>query len=373
MTNQKSKPKSTSTKKAKRIVLDSAFVLSKSDNFFTYLEYVSIFDNREKKKNRPILFSGGKKSGHFFTEDSKLYITPREQELIDKGMALNRSANKWDSLSSRIVKNYQYYQPNSQDFLHRALIRRYQNIRQAIENGSKALANQWSLVKLWNFSLIGAIIFGMFSMTLIYRFLGPGALAGRVVDNNNQPAAVVQAAGTLSDTSKVLGASAMKDDNDTGDISEYVTEVTNDLENSKKDEFEKKVRSMVKGYPIEDMLPYILNKDQIVAAFLIGIARKESSWGVHVPLLEGQDCYNYWGYRGQRKLMGTGGHTCFNSRKDAVDTVAKRLEWLIKNQNRNTPDKMVIWKCGSACNKDNPEAVRKWISDVNLYFNKLNK
>lgn len=70
--------------------------------------------------------------------------------------------------------------------------------------------------------------------------------------------------------------------------------------------------------------------------------------------------------------MGTGGHTCFNSRKDAVDTVAKRIDFLVNNKKLNTPAKMVIWKCGSNCKATGGEAAaRKWISDVSLYFDKL--
>jgi hypothetical protein len=34
---------------------------------------------------------------------------------------------------------------------------------------------------------------------------------------------------------------------------------------------------------------------------------------------------------------------------------------------------MVVWKCGSDCEATGGEAAaRKWISDVSLYFNKLN-
>jgi hypothetical protein len=53
--------------------------------------------------------------------------------------------------------------------------------------------------------------------------------------------------------------------------------------------------------------------------------------------------------------------------------VAKRIETLVKKYDRNTPAKMVVWKCGSDCEATGGEAAaRKWISDVSLYFNKLN-
>ena len=133
-----------------------------------------------------------------------------------------------------------------------------------------------------------------------------------------------------------------------------------------------KVREMVKGYPIEAMLPYIFEKDRMTASFLIGIAKKESNWGKRIPVLDGQDCFNYWGYRGVRRMMGSGGHTCFNSRKDAVDTVAVRLDKLINSEKLNTPEKLVVWKCGYSCAGHSRESVRKWISDVDMYFSLAN-
>ena len=137
------------------------------------------------------------------------------------------------------------------------------------------------------------------------------------------------------------------------------------------EEYRAKITGMVGGYPIEEMLPYIFEKDRTVAAFLIGIAKKESNWGKRVPVLDSQDCFNYWGYRGVRRLMGTGGHTCFNSRKDAVDTVAKRIEKLVYSQKLNTPEKMILWKCGFSCEGHSRESVKKWISDVSMYFSQL--
>ena len=70
-------------------------------------------------------------------------------------------------------------------------------------------------------------------------------------------------------------------------------------------------------------------------------------------------------------MMGTGGHTCFNSRQDAVDTVAKRLERLIHSEQLNTPEKLVVWKCGFSCQGHSRESVRKWIADVDMYYSKF--
>jgi hypothetical protein len=136
---------------------------------------------------------------------------------------------------------------------------------------------------------------------------------------------------------------------------------------------ELEIRDMVKGYPIEDMAPYIADQDQNVAAFLVSIAKKESNWGKRVPVLDGRNCYNYWGYRGKSEEMGTGGHTCFKNRKEAVTKVAKRIETLVKEQKLDTPAEMIVWKCGSDCSGHSPGSVSKWISDVSYYFQKFKK
>jgi len=134
---------------------------------------------------------------------------------------------------------------------------------------------------------------------------------------------------------------------------------------------ESRISKMVAGYPIENMTRYIAAKDEKVAAFMISIAKKESDWGKKVPLLNGRDCYNYWGYREKRERMGTDGHTCFNNPRDAVNTVASRIDKLVYENKLDTPRKMVVWKCGSSCAGQNPKSVNKWISDVNWYFQKL--
>lgn len=221
-------------------------------------------------------------------------------------------------------------------------------------------------VKMWNMSIASALIFGMFLMTFIYRYLGQGAAAGS----------------NKAKTEIVLGESDTKENEEKDkkkreETADYVTDIMENYQkisgDKEKKQLEEEMKKMVKGYPIEKMVPFIAQEDKTVAAFMIGIAKKESSWGKHVPVLNGEDCYNYWGYRGKRKRMGTGGHTCFDSPEDAVKTVAKRLSFLVSSEKRNTPGKMVeVWKCGYDCSWDNPAAVKKWVSDVDYYFKKFN-
>ncbi|NTW13520.1 MAG: hypothetical protein HGA31_00625 [Candidatus Moranbacteria bacterium] len=203
--------------------------------------------------------------------------------------------------------------------------------------------------------LVGAMALGMVSALLLQHSFGNGAQAEEAnIVYVQQPAQqpLVDSGTSVFDTEQLLAELAAEDP-DTK-------------------EFETRVRKMVAGYPIEDMVPEIVKQDRTVAMFLVAIAKKESNWGVRVPVLDGQDCYNYWGYRGIRKLMGTGGHTCFNSREDAVSTVGKRLETLIVNNHIDTPQELIIWKCGSSCAAHSSYSVQKWISDVELYYDKLN-
>ncbi len=128
--------------------------------------------------------------------------------------------------------------------------------------------------------------------------------------------------------------------------------------------------NLVKDYPLALMTSEIAKQDKKVAAFLIAIAKKESNWGRHSPKKNGEDCYNYWGYRGGYNATASG-YSCFDSPSQAVEVVGERIENLIK-QGIDTPEKMIVWKCGRDCSWDNPMAVRKWVSDVSAYYHKLN-
>lgn len=210
-------------------------------------------------------------------------------------------------------------------------------------------------------SLVAGVSFGMISMSILQEWSANDVQAG----DQSKKVAVAEPS-TNDDTQLVRELSQdMKYEPNDDLFLQFFNE-------SEKEEYRKQISELVRGYPIEAMLPYILDKDRVVAAFLIGIAKKESNWGKHIPVLDGQDCFNYWGYRGVRRLMGTGGHTCFNSRKDAVDTVAQRIESLVYSSKLDTPAKMIIWKCGYSCDGHSRESVRKWIADVDTYFEQLN-
>lgn len=127
---------------------------------------------------------------------------------------------------------------------------------------------------------------------------------------------------------------------------------------------------MLSGSPMEDMVPAISKKNKEVASFLIAIAKKESDWGKHSPSKDGRDCFNYWGYRGTYNQTDSG-YSCFDNPEQAVETVGGRIQELI-DRDINTPERMIIWKCGSSCAGHDPHSVKKWIADISLYYKKLN-
>jgi hypothetical protein len=230
-------------------------------------------------------------------------------------------------------------------------------------------ASPLRVLKPSRLALLAAVVLGMAMTHAVERFVNRNASA----DASSQVAGV--STDTPSDALKNMSSEELLSlaNADTSEEKPFELEILSQfIDEGKQDKFEAEVRHMVAGYPIESMLPFIFEKDRITATFLIGIAKKESNWGRRVPVLDGQDCYNYWGFREKRRLMGTGGHTCFNGKKDAVDSVSKRIESLIYDYERNTPEKMIIWKCGYTCAGHSPESVRKWISDVEGYYNALN-
>lgn len=139
-----------------------------------------------------------------------------------------------------------------------------------------------------------------------------------------------------------------------------------------KENLKKELGILVKGHPIEGMIPYIVERDKKTAAYLIGIAKKESNWGKRKPVLNGEDCYNYWGFRAKRERMGSGGHTCFDTPKEAVDVISKRIDQIIERNDVESAEDMLVWKCGSDCSVTGGQAAAdKWAVDVDMYAKEI--
>lgn len=143
-------------------------------------------------------------------------------------------------------------------------------------------------------------------------------------------------------------------------------------EEIEKEALNEQLKKILEGTPMEEMVEHIANQPRIVAAYLVGIALKESSLGEHSPKKNGAHCYNYWGYKGSINPTG-GGYACFSSAQEAVEIVGKKLEKLAIEQKKDSPSKMVTtWKCGTSCQTHSPQSVSKWVSDVSKYYYQIN-
>jgi len=151
---------------------------------------------------------------------------------------------------------------------------------------------------------------------------------------------------------------------------EIIMNLLGKIEEARAEEFEAEILRYIKGRPMEAMAPYIAKQPPIVAAFIVGIAMKESKFGLYAPHSSGRDCYNYWGYKGRENTTASG-YSCFNSPEHAIQVVGKKINSLVARGISN-PAQMISWKCGRTCSWDNPENVRKWIADVGIYFHKIN-
>jgi hypothetical protein len=152
-------------------------------------------------------------------------------------------------------------------------------------------------------------------------------------------------------------------------VSKLKLKKQNNEENDSPQQFAQKLYEVVGDAPIKEMIPFISRRNEKVAAFLVGIAKKESSLGFASPSKDGQDCYNYWGYKGSAGRGSSLGYACFASAEEAIEIVGNRIEVLI-NKNRTTPARMVdTWKCGVSCAGD--AGAPGWVSTVALYFNKI--
>jgi hypothetical protein len=147
-----------------------------------------------------------------------------------------------------------------------------------------------------------------------------------------------------------------------------MTEKIKEKAEEENDPQDKKIEDILAGYPMEKMVVAINKKDKETAAFLVAIAKKESDWGKHSPSKGGRDCFNYWGYKGGYNPVQ--GYSCFDSPEHAVEVVGGRIDTLT-DKGLNTPEKMVVWKCGSSCSWDRPEAVRSWIGTIRTYWSQL--
>lgn len=194
--------------------------------------------------------------------------------------------------------------------------------------------------------------------------------------------------GMLSKEQVVFAKDTEEGVNDQVDFSEIMNQNPEDIIQDIIDEAEAKIKEaeeeerqrkfaeelavMLEGHPMAEMAEEIAKQDKTVAALIVGIGKKESNWGKRSPWKDGQDCFNYWGYKTSGTRGQALGHACFGSREEAVQTIAKRIDTLVYEYKRDTPAKIVVWKCGSSCAATGGQAAaNKWISDVQIYFDQV--
>jgi hypothetical protein len=253
---------------------------------------------------------------------------------------------------------------------------RYRKISSQIEKSREIAAKSWRETKelaytsknklkghIWEKQdLYLPVLIAVLIMSLV--FLSQTAFSKTLDKTNNLPiedSYKVKLIGTNINPGKTKVCSV--------DNPEYQKKLKN-IEKSSDQGLKEDVTAIVKNTPMSAMVEAISQKSRPVAAFIVGIAMKESKFGVYSPKLAGRDCYNYWGFKGGGKTT-SGGYSCFGSPEQAVDAVGGKIEKMVAKGVR-TPAQAISWKCGSSCAGHGAENVRKWISDVAINFNKIN-
>lgn len=137
-------------------------------------------------------------------------------------------------------------------------------------------------------------------------------------------------------------------------------------------DFSLELQAIVRGFPIETMVQTIAEYDRDIAGLIVGIGKKESNWGKRTPKLSGEECFNFWGYRGSGdRGLTADGYGCWTVPERAVRAIGDRLTNLRDLRASADPARMVVWKCGRSCASHSPESVAKWIADVNLYYREI--
>jgi hypothetical protein len=233
----------------------------------------------------------------------------------------------------------------------------------------------WGLFDSWPIFMLGNKKFYtcLFTIILLFSY-------STYFFQKNYSTAIGPGIDSAASKGKVLGASFAKVLSDEQANNEPALKLADEtviinllekIKEEKEGEFEKEILAYLKGKPMENMAPYIAKQPRTVAAFIVGIAMKESKFGLYAPHdASGNDCHNYWGYRGLENTTASG-YSCFATPEQAIHAVGKRIAKLV-DQGASNPSEMVVWKCGASCSWDNPENVRKWISDVGINFYKIN-
>lgn len=384
------RPRKKKRLESQRTHCDSFGVVKRKERFIRHQDVMSYRKNVSQS-----VLGREYRTKFFVTEESQKYLS--QVALYEETFSRYRvdARKRVDSLH---VRSIQKYSPH--ELLYMKIEASFASMRSQIFDLKRMRALHVSPVRMWQMSMACAMVFGMVTISMIYKNLGTGAQAsndGSVHAFDVDPVvASVNASGEefkrLPTADKIFSeeelvsqkqeqkeklAQELAEAARVQKIQEQEQKVA--LEEAKQtaavlvdqERFEQKAQEMVAGYPIEKMLPEILKLDREVAIYMIAMAKQESQWGKRVPVLHNEDCYNYWGFRAKRERMGTGGHTCFDSREEAVTVVGKRVHDLIYEYKRTTPERMLVWKCGRSCDGHSPQGVKNWVTTVTMYRDAL--
>jgi hypothetical protein len=133
----------------------------------------------------------------------------------------------------------------------------------------------------------------------------------------------------------------------------------------------KNIEKLVGDKPMQNMVSEIATRNSQTASYLVAIAKHESNLGKFSPKKDGRDCFNYWGFRGSYNKTKSG-YSCFDSPAQAVSVVGNRIQGLNEIESINTPEGMLVWKCGGSCAGHDPADVARWKRNVEFYYKKIN-
>lgn len=254
---------------------------------------------------------------------------------------------------------------------------RYRKISSLLEKSGEIAVKSWKKTKelahtsknklkghIWEKQDLYLPVF-MAAVIMALVFLSQTAFSKTLDETNNLPiedSYKVKLIGTNINPKKTKVCSV--------DNPDYQKKLKDNAEKKSDNGLKEDVAAIVKNTPMAAMAEAISQKSRPVAAFIVGIAMKESKFGVYSPKLAGRDCYNYWGFKGGGKTT-SGGYSCFSSPEQAIDAVGGKIEKMVA-KGVQTPAQAISWKCGSSCAGHGAENVQKWISDVAINFNKIN-
>jgi len=155
--------------KRKTLSIDSVFFENSAPQKEPDLLHVEFI---KKHKNVSWLFSKSGKTDSFCTQDSGLYLMQDDLEKVRRGLKILKISKKFDCILPRDLRTKLEKVPGQKiDIIHEVK-QRYAILREYWSDQFGGSVRTFGLSKTWNVSIVFSVIFGMFLMTMLYRYLG---------------------------------------------------------------------------------------------------------------------------------------------------------------------------------------------------------